>query len=236
MAHNPCGLQVPDSRRNNAVGVMGWTCLNGDRMGNFLGMLAALGFVLATFRPTDLTFVRHGETVANATGHYNGKTLNEFSAKGAAGVSAITRELLSQPRFEAILVSPSPRALKTIAPYLRASHSKALVWPLAYECCTGKRPKDAHPTSFKWGSAVSIPKDMAGLFFVEAGHDRLPSSPDYNSGLAQVDASLAEFRARFGGKRVLIVGHSGHGGQFLHALTGKWRRVENTKEISVQLR
>jgi broad specificity phosphatase PhoE len=198
-------------------------------------MLAVLGLVVAWVRPTDLTFVRHGETVANATGHYNARTLNEFSSKGAAGVAAVTKQLLSQPRFDVILVSPSPRALKTIAPYLRATHSRAIIWPLAYECCTGKKPKDAHPTEFKWGSALSIPNDIANLFIVEKGAGRLPSSPDYNSGLAQVDASLGEFKARFLGKRVLIVGHSGHGGQFLHSLTGKWRRVENTKEIEVQL-
>jgi broad specificity phosphatase PhoE len=197
-------------------------------------VLVALGFFLLA-RPTELVFVRHGETQANATGHYNARTLNSFSEKGEKGVQALTKELLSQPRFDQIVVSPSPRALKTIAPYLRATHQKAIVWPLLYECCTGHRPKNAAATRFSFGSKIDLPKDIADFFIVEPAHNRLPVSPDYNSGLAQVDASVAEFKRRFEGGRVLVVGHSGHGGQFLHAFTGKWQKLENAHEYTVRL-
>jgi len=200
-----------------------------------LRMLAAVAFVLALAKQTDLVFVRHGETVANATGHYNSKTLNVFSEKGQAGVDSLTQKLLSEPRFDRILVSPSPRALRTIAPYLRASHQKATVWPLLYECCTGHRPKNAAPTTFGYAGKITVPRDVADLFVVEPGADKLPAASDYNSGLAQVAASVSEFQTKFSGGRVLLVGHSGHGGQFLHALTGKWRKVDNAKEIRVTL-
>ena len=199
-------------------------------------MLAAVLFVLASFKPTDLVFVRHGETVANATGKYNSRTLNAFSAKGQAGIDALTKRLLAARRFDRILVSPSPRALKTIAPYLRATHQRATVWPLLYECCTGRRPKDAKATKFAYGEKISLPKDIADLFIVEPGHDRLPVASDYDSGLAQVDASIAEFRDLYSGGRVLLVGHSGHGGHFLHAITGKWTKLENAQETEVELR
>ena len=200
-----------------------------------LKVLSGLAVILCLFSPTDLVFVRHGETVANATGHYNSKTLNAFSDKGQAEVDALTKRLVGMPRFQLILVSPSPRAMLTIAPYLKQTRQKATVWPLLYECCTGKRPKDATPTSFKLGAKIKIPSDLAPYFNVVPGADRLPVASDYRSGLAQVDASLAEFKDKFAGQRVLLVGHSGHGGQFLHALTGKWRRVENCKEIAVRL-
>ncbi len=198
-------------------------------------MFATLGFALALFTSTDVTFVRHGETVANFTGKYNARTLNVFSEKGKAEVASLTEKLRRESRFDRILVSPSPRALRTIAPYLKATGQKATVWPLLYECCTGRRPKNARATSFKYGEKIAIPKDMAAYFKIELGHERLPNAPDYDSGLAQVAASLKEFGMLFKGGRVLLVGHSGHGGQFIHALTGKWKQVKNAEEIRFAL-
>jgi broad specificity phosphatase PhoE len=198
-------------------------------------ILTAVVAALALAPSTDLTFVRHGETVANATGRYNSQTLNVLSEKGRQGVAELTQRLLKGPRFDRILVSPSPRALKTIAPYLRASGQRATVWPLLYECCTGRRPKGAHATRFSYGAKVELPRDLAPLFRIEPGMDRYPIASDYNAGLAQAAASLAEFKNRFRGGRVLLVGHSGHGGQFIHGLTGKRVRVENAKEIHLEV-
>ncbi len=196
-----------------------------------LAMLAALVFALSIYTPTEITFVRHAETMANATGRYTAKNLNAFSEKGKAQVASITQILLKEPRFDRILVSPSPRALRTIAPYLKSSGQRAIVWPLLYECCTGHRPKGAHATSFKFGPKVDIPSDLRGLFIVEPGHDRFPDSPNYNAGLAQVAACVKELGERYSSGRVLILGHSAHGGQFIHSLTGKWIEVKNAKEI-----
>ena len=198
-------------------------------------MLAALSIALTLLTPTDITFVRHAETMANASGKYTAKSLNAFSDKGKAQVESLTKILINEPRFGRILVSPSPRALRTIAPYLRDTHQRAIVWPLLYECCTGHRPKGAHATSFTFGPKVTIPSDLKGLFVIEPGHDRFPESPNYNAGLAQVKACLAELSDRYMGGRVLIVGHSAQGGQFLHALTGKWIEVKNAREIHFSL-
>jgi len=196
-------------------------------------VVAAVAFLLSQARQADIVFVRHGETVANATGRYNSRTLNAFSEKGEAEVEALTRKLLSEPRFDRILVSPSPRALRTIAPYLKAVHQQATIWPLLYECCTGRRPKNAAPTKFSYGETIRVPNDIASLFIVDPKSNRVPVAPDYNSGLAQVEASIAEFRAKYATGRVLLVGHSGHGGHFIHALTGKWKKLDNAKEVEV---
>jgi broad specificity phosphatase PhoE len=198
-------------------------------------LFAAFVLPLLRAQATDLTFVRHGETVANATGKYNSRTLNAFSVKGQAGVDALTKRLLASPKFDRILVSPAPRALYTIAPYLRASHQRAVVWPLLYECCTGRRPAGAKATKFTDGPKITLPADIAPLFTIQPGHDRFPNSPDYNAGLAQVAAAVNEFRTRIAGGRVLLVGHSAHGGQFLHALTGKWIQVKNATEIKLRI-
>lgn len=184
---------------------------------------------------TDLTFVRHAETVANATGKYNSRTLNAFSVLGNQEIAELTQRLLKEPRFDRILVSPSPRTLKTIAPYLRASGQRATVWPLLYECCTGRRPKGAHATRFSYGGKLVLPPELAPFFRIEPGMDRYPSASDYNAGLAQVAAALEEFRRRFSGGRVLLVGHSAHGGQFLFGLTGRHEKVDNAKEIRLRI-
>ena len=196
-----------------------------------LSLLCAL-----TIKPiTDFTFVRHGETVANATGKYNSQTIDTFSKKGQGQVDQLTKSLLAGKPYDIILVSPSPRALYTIAPYLRAKGKKALVWPLLYECCTEKRPANAHATSFKYGVGIAVPGSIVSLFRIDPAQNHYPAPKDYNQGLAQVNASVAEFNRKYAGKRILIVGHSGHGGQFIRALTGKSIRLQNASPIKAQL-
>ncbi len=183
---------------------------------------------------TDLTFVRHGETIANATGKYNSQTIDTFSKKGQDQVARLTRDLMTQPAYDVILVSPSPRALNSIAPYLKATRKQALVWPLLYECCTEKRPADARATSFKFGVKIAIPGAIAPQFMMARDQINYPAPKGYNEGLAQVAASVAEFRKKYLGKRVLIVGHSGAGGQFLKAFTGKAIRLENASPVKAK--
>lgn len=191
-------------------------------------------FAATTLATTDLIFVRHGETVANATGKYNSSTIDTFSKKGQTQVDRLTQNLLAGQGFDVILVSPSPRALNTIAPYLRAKGKQAAVWPLLYECCTTKRPSKAHATKFGFGVKIAVPGKIAKQFTFLPNQNRYPDPKDYNEGLAQVNMSVAEFRKKYTGKRVLIVGHSGHGGQFLKALTGKAIRLENASPVSAK--
>lgn len=184
---------------------------------------------------TDLTFVRHGETVANATGSYNSKTLNELSEQGQAQTRELTKSLLAMKPFQVIYASPSPRVLKTIAPYLKAAKTKAVLWPLLYECCTGKRPSGAHATSFTYGAKITVPQDLKPYFVIAKGWERFPNAPTYNAGLAQVQAAVEAFPGLCGGKRVLLVGHSGNGGKLLQALTGKAMRVKNATPMSFKI-
>ncbi|RYG88745.1 histidine phosphatase family protein [bacterium] len=194
-----------------------------------------LFFPIAPQPATVVTFVRHAETVANATGRYNGKTLNVLSAKGRQQAEAVVAPLERLGRFDVILISPSERVQTTFAPYLRATRQQATVWPLLYECCTGRRSSGPAKGPLKFGSKITVPTAYASLYRVEPGHDRYPVAPDYARGLVQVDASVREFRARYLGKRVLLLGHSGHGGQFIHAMTGKWRKIDNTAILRFSL-
>jgi broad specificity phosphatase PhoE len=183
-----------------------------------------LPLVVGLQRPMELDFVRHGETVANATGKYNSRTIDAFSAKGEKEVAALTKEL-DRMRFDAIVVSPSPRALKTIAPYLRAHRLRAEVWPELYECCDANTKKIKGVTSpqVRYGAKVKLPAELAPYFTLAPGNDRFILAPSYDDGLRQIGLAAAHLKRVFGGtgKRVLVVGHSLHGGRMIELLEGK---------------
>jgi broad specificity phosphatase PhoE len=195
-----------------------------------LPLLAVL--VVAPVR--HLTYVRHSETVANATGKYNSRTLNTFSEKGEQLIKDLTEKLVKEPTPDSILVSPSERALRTIAPYLRRVHRQAIVSPLLYECCT-ERPKKPMAKSFGYGATIKIPADLSGLFVVPKDADRLPAPKDYGEGLAQVRDFTERFQKSFKSGRIMLVGHSAMGGLFLKRLTGKSYQVKNASPIEIDL-
>jgi len=178
----------------------------------------------ANLAPAQIVFVRHGETQANATGRYNSRTIDSFSERGKEEVSALTVQLEAM-RFDAIVISPSPRALRTIAPYLRARHLTAEIWPELYECCDAHSRKVKGYTSWQvsFGAIVSVPKDLAGLFKLSPGDDRFILAPSYDDGLRQIRMAADHLRREFdgSGKIVLVVGHSLNGGRLIEALEGK---------------
>lgn len=188
-------------------------------------MLAALSCLLALVpRPATIVFVRHAETLANATGRYNSFTVDRFSPKGEAQVEALAKRLAGM-RFDAIVVSPSPRALRTVAPYLKATRQRAEVWPELYECCDAHTKKVHGQTSptVRYGRRVPLPPDLAPLFALTPGRDRMILAPSYDDGLRQIRMAAERLRKEFGdtGKTVLVVGHSLHGGRMIEALEGK---------------
>lgn len=189
-----------------------------------LSTVVALIALQAPAKPTTLLFVRHGETVANATGVYNSRTLNVLSDRGQEQVRKLTQQLQGM-KFDTIIVSPSPRALKSIAPYLKATGRRAEVWPELYECCDGntrKRPGYSGP-KLTFTTKFEVPADIREHFVVVPGRDRLPNSPTYLDGLRQIEATATRFRSTYGnrGITVLVVGHSLHGGRFLELLQGR---------------
>ncbi|CAN1535546.1 phoE Broad specificity phosphatase PhoE and related phosphatases [Fimbriimonadaceae bacterium] len=186
-------------------------------------MLALLASVaLAPAEQTSLLIVRHGETLANASGRYNSKTINTFSEKGNAQVARLTKELGNR-RFNAIIVSPSERALRTVAPFLKATGQKATVWPELYECCTGRNKRMDSNGKIRMGAAFAIPKDIAPLFRIEPGHEKLIVSQTFSDGVMQVRQGARRLATEFGPNygSVLIVGHSGAGGVLMEILEGK---------------
>lgn len=171
-----------------------------------------------------LVFVRHGETLANATGRYGHRTIDTFSDKGERQVADLTRTL-DRSSFDAIVVSPSPRALRTIAPYLRSHRLVAEIWPELYECCDAntKKIKGLSSPRIRYGGPVRVPAGLEGLFVVNPRNNRFILAPSYDDGLRQIQLAADRLRREYGGtgKTVLVVGHSLHGGRMIELLEGK---------------
>lgn len=183
--------------------------------------LTCLGASISAFAaPKAILFTRHAETVANATGKYNRTTLNQISERGKTQIARLTKSLMGW-KFDRIVVSPSERALRTIAPYLRATRQKAEIWPELYECCDGNSRKVKGPTAMtlRPGARFVVPADLRDLFIVNPGSDRLFNVPSYEDGLMQVRAAAAKVKAD-NSARLLVVGHSLQGGRMIEVLLG----------------
>ncbi|MHB8634973.1 MAG: histidine phosphatase family protein [Fimbriimonadaceae bacterium] len=179
--------------------------------------------------PVEVYFVRHGETVSNATGHYNARSLNELTAAGAAQATSVATTL-AHVAFDLAIVSPSLRAEKTAAPTLREHHLIATIWPEFNECCTEhgaarRKPASAH---LGRGARVTAPSSLASLLRVDPSDNRLYAPANYADGLLQVQVAASRTRALLmhvqkprGVFRVLIVGHAAQGSRFLDSMLGR---------------
>lgn len=187
-----------------------------------------------TFQPATITFVRHSETVANATGRYNSRTLNAFSEKGINQTSSLTRQL-TDASFDQVVVSPSPRALKTIAPWLSRSGSQAVIWPELLECCHQKGAERLKPATpeISFGPKIIWPDPFEGLFRHRPGGERLIDSPTYQDGIRQIQLARDRIVKDFSGtgRHILVVGHSIQGGKMIALLTGKQIKLLNAKPV-----
>src|SRR5712664_921489 len=103
--------------------------------------------------------------------------------------------------FDTIVVNPSPRALRTIAPYLRAHRLKAEIWPELYECCDNNTKKITGLSSprVRYGSTVKVPPDLTGLFTLSPANSRFILAPRYDDGLRQIGLAADHLRREFGG-------------------------------------
>ena len=201
-------------------------------------MICLALLALIPFQPTELTFVRHGQTVANATGRYNSETLNAFSERGKDQVTKLTSKL-QKMEFDAIIVSPSPRALKTVAPFLQRSGKKAEIWPELLECCHQDGAERNLPASpeVKFGPKIEWDSSLNGLFTLRQDGQRYIEAPTYNDGLRQVEMTVKRIKDTWlgSGKRVLIVGHSIHGGMLVSKLLGGTRiALENAVPVYLE--
>lgn len=183
----------------------------------------------------DIYFVRHAETLANATGVNNSGNSNLFSDQGEAQVSALSGKL-KPLHFDAILVSSAQRAINTILPYLKATGQKGEIWPEIAECCWQQDRDGVEKGKLVTSWKVPLSDEQVPFFtFRDAESNRNYGNISYADGVAQVRHAEELLKQQyFGtGKTILIVSHY-HAGQVLLAdLLGKQREdlpnLENAK-------
>lgn len=175
-----------------------------------------------SFAATEIYFVRHAQTMGNLTHHHSSANDRTLSPEGLKQVQQLTRQL-DMLHFDAIVVSPKVRALKTILPYLRKHQIKAEIWPELAECCWQKQRRSSAGRPAR-GEKINLDRNMQPWFMFARAEDRLYFQTNgYAEGITQTFIAADRIRNRFSGsgKRILIVGHYHAGSRLIEILLGK---------------
>lgn len=178
--------------------------------------------VQAVAAETEIYFVRHAETMGNITQSHQKKDDQTLSPNGIRQVEALTSKL-NKLHFDAIVVSPKVRVLKTILPYLKAHKMKAEIWPELAECCWQKEGRDDSAFDLLRGETITLDKEMQPWFtFSDAASHNSYDSRSYADGMLQTFLAVDRLQKRFAhsGKTILVVGHYHAGSRLMEILQG----------------
>ena len=171
-------------------------------------------------RPAGLTvyFVRHAETVANATGEKTPENMNTFTGKGLAEIAQLTKALQPLP-IDAVLVSPTFRTEHTVLPYLKQKDIQAEIWPELEEWHMQADPMSMRVIKEEQMIRIA-PEDAPYFRLRDAQADKRIVAKNYEGGLEQIHKAARLINERFGksGKTILIVGHVNSGSRLLEVL------------------
>jgi len=169
---------------------------------------------------TEIYFVRHGETVGNATHQHTHENDRTFSDKGERQVTELTKKL-DGLNFDHIIVSPKYRTLNTIFPYLKKHALKAEIWPELQECCWQSKTSRLSSFNLQRGQTIRLESSMERYFmFPDDNARRRFAVKNYGDGLLQMFKAIQLIRKRFAGsgKRILIVSHYHIGSRLIETL------------------
>lgn len=168
----------------------------------------------------DVYIVRHAQTVSNATGVKDKRSDSTFSEEGAIQIERLTGELL-RLNFDAVLVSPTERTLRTVFPYLKKIGRNAIVWPEITECCWQEARMEGESGQLLTSGMLQLPSDIASQFGFRDESSMLKyANRNYADGVAQIRRSVSLLRANYAGKSMLIVTHHHAGGVLMSELLG----------------
>ncbi len=185
-----------------------------------LAVLLAAGWLAHTAAALDVVVTRHAETLANVTKDYSVFNQRHFTEEGARQIEALT-DALRPHRFDAIVVSPAYRTLKTIEPYLKESGQSAEIWPEVDECCWQLLREGATSPP---GLPVLLEPEQRTLFFLRADAPQVaPGNESYEEGVRRIQAAAGALRARWSGTEavVLVVAHQHTGSRLVETLLGE---------------
>ena len=171
----------------------------------------------------NLYFVRHAETLANFTGDYSEHNQRTITEKGMRQIEYLT-EFLKRYEFDAIIVSPKLRTIKTIEPYLKETNAVAEIWPeMAESGYIFTKKKDPDDERFMRGDEIILDGESSPYFRFRFPEDKFAyKDRGFDSVLARLKKGCRRIDEYFGqsGKTILVVGHSGSGAIMIDILLG----------------
>ncbi|ATX81206.1 Broad specificity phosphatase PhoE [Mariprofundus ferrinatatus] len=173
------------------------------------------------FKPLNIYYVRHGETLGNVTHKHGDYYDRTFSEEGARQVAELTAKL-DEIEFDHIVTSPKYRAMNTIFPYLKKHNLKADIWPELAECCWQKERGDK-ATRIGRDDHIEVEPGMQPYFtFAEKTDSREFKARNYGDGLLMVSLAYERLLKNYSGsgKTILVVGHYHSGGRLIEMLQG----------------
>ncbi len=180
--------------------------------------IASENLYAAATEATTIYFVRHAETLGNATHIHNSHNDQTLSQQGKKQVKALTR-MLEKYHFDYILVSPKLRAIKTILPYLQLHERSAEIWPGLGECCWQKHGHQKVAKSLSKSKPLNLNPFIQTYFTFPYGKISYEQK-NYSQGILQLSHVVANIKKRFSwsGKKVLIISHYHAGSRILEIL------------------
>jgi len=157
----------------------------------------------------NVTILRHGQTVGNATGDYSTAANDVLSEYGYEQAERLV-EGLDGYEFDMIYCSPLERAMKTIAPYLRENGRSAEVWPELAEACWQADHTTPIPERSESARPITIEPELGGLFTHLESHTTLPFDDEvFQEGFARIDGAYERLLALHSDTedRILVVAH-----------------------------
>lgn len=169
-------------------------------------------------------FLRHGQSVGNLTDDYSTSYHGQLSENGVAQAQAVV-ERLKDYQFDAIIVSPIERAVKTIVPYLKANNKLAEIWSELCEACYQEDRDEPAPKDFRYGEPVELDEEDRPYFRIreeDHGTSLPPFDENYQEGLRRTDWIRRKLLQRYKDTdaSILVVGHGHAGSRLLEMFLG----------------
>ncbi len=178
---------------------------------------------VSSSRGLTIYFIRHAETVANATDDDSWEANEEFTELGETQVQELKGFLINENiEPDHVVVSPTWRTQKTIEPFLIEENLTAEIWGELNECCGGEPTGETLPDTLSFESylEVEIVAENTEFRSEDDAYYYFPES--YEEGLYMVMIARDRLLERYSqsGKTVIVVGHAGNGELLLGLLRG----------------
>lgn len=172
-----------------------------------------------------LYYIRHAQVVANTLEPdqvtlENSETITDLGLRQIDALTTYLKAMNVAP--DAVLVSPTKRAQKTIEPYLVAQNLQGEIWMELAECCNTSPTGAALPTAPTIQTYFAATIEGQNLAFRDAAANKYWKTDTYEEGLFMEMTARDAILSRYGqsGKTIFVVGHAAAGLVMIGLLQG----------------